>query len=198
MERIMSDECADCEREEGLHKINGILRCFSCLTDSEGEDNETIFTLRTDLARVTAERDSARTVIIAKGELLNAAHYLLEETRAERDALEVKLGEAVGEVERLKALLHRDKTGLALGLDKVRHVAIGFDWLCEGRGPYAYDDDRYRMEIASLITQVIAIAHEHLLASGKIVDEAFHPRAKETVRMLAEDCQRIDNAGTDK
>ena len=93
--------------------------------------------------------------------------------------------DAAGEIARLKDLLHRDKTGLALGLNKIQRIAKGFDWICEGRGPYEYDDERYRMEVAILITQVLAVAEEHLRASGDLANEAFHPRAKETARMLA-------------
>lgn len=92
------------------------------------------------------------------------------------------------EVARLKSLIHLDRTGLALGLNKIQRIAKGFDWICEGRGPYEYDDKRYRMEVGSLIAQVMAVAREHLHASGDLADEAFHPRAEETDRMLAEDC----------
>lgn len=96
-------------------------------------------------------------------------------------------GEHDAEIQRLKDLIHRDKTGLALGLNKIQRITKGFDWICEGRGPYEYDDDRYRMEVGSLIAQVLAVAKEHLNASGELADEAFHPRAKETAQMLAED-----------
>ena len=88
------------------------------------------------------------------------------------------------EVERLKGLLNRDRTGLAAGLDAVRKIATSYDWICEGRGTYAYDDDRYRMEVGALITQVVAAVTEALRASGAVVDEAFHPRARETALML--------------
>jgi hypothetical protein len=89
------------------------------------------------------------------------------------------------EILRLKGLIDRDKTGLAFALNKIQRIAKGFDWICEGRGPYVYDDDRYRMEVGSLIVQVLAVAQEHLAASGSLADEAFHPRAKETANMLA-------------
>ncbi|TAL29083.1 MAG: hypothetical protein EPN98_21830 [Phenylobacterium sp.] len=81
------------------------------------------------------------------------------------------------EVTRLKSLIDRDRTGLAFGLDKARKTARGYRWICEGRGPYAYDDDRYREETGRLVDAIVAIADEHLRASGELANEAFHPPA---------------------
>lgn len=92
----------------------------------------------------------------------------------------------VDEIARLKALINRDRTGLVLGLDKARKVARGFRWIAEGRGPYAYDDDRYRQETGNLIDQVVAIAEEHLKASGSLADEAFHPTEARQAAPVAE------------
>lgn len=100
------------------------------------------------------------------------------------DDADKEIAKLSAEVARLKALIERDKTGLALGLNKIQRIAKSFDWICEGRGPYEYDDDRYRMEVGSLIVQVLAVAEEHLHASGELANEAFRPRAKETARML--------------
>ena len=110
-------------------------------------------------------------------ELWNAIPVLL-------DALDA----AETERKRLLGLLHRDKTGLAKGLVDVRRIALGFDWLCEGRGPYTYDDDRYRMEIGHLVSQVVEVAQTALEESGDRVGEAFHPRAQATRDMLLADC----------
>lgn len=101
------------------------------------------------------------------------------------NAMRGELTEARLEVERVKALIDRDKTGLSLGLNKIQRIAKRFDWICEGRGPYEYDDDRYRMEVGSLIVQVLTVAAEHLKASGALADEAFHPRAQATAMFLA-------------
>ena len=47
------------------------------------------------------------------------------------------------------------------------------------RGPYAWDDDRYREEAGFGMRKCLKIAEDALKASGKIVNEAFHP-TKET------------------
>lgn len=103
--------------------------------------------------------------------------------------LKDKLNEQASEIWRLKELINRDRTGLALGLNTVIQIAKGFDWICEGRGPYEYDDDRYRMEVGSLITKVIDTADKCLFASGERANEAFHPRAQKTNEMFLELCK---------
>jgi hypothetical protein len=92
------------------------------------------------------------------------------------------------EIVRIKDLIDRDRTGLAAGLNEVKRVAAGWDWLCEGRGPYEYDDDRYRMEIGALISKVVDVANAALKASGDRANEAFIPRARLTAQHLTEAC----------
>jgi hypothetical protein len=96
------------------------------------------------------------------------------------------LQSALDEIRRLKELLDRDRTGLANALNGVIRIAKGYDWLCEGRGPYQYDDNRYRMEIGVLITSVIHTASEALRTSGNLANEAFHPRAQATAALLVD------------
>ena len=51
----------------------------------------------------------------------------------------------------LKDVLHRDQTGLANALVQVWRTVGGWAWVAEGRGPYAWDDERYRAEMAAMI-----------------------------------------------
>lgn len=92
--------------------------------------------------------------------------------------------DAEREVERLRDLLDRDRTGLAEGLNAVRKIVSGFDWICDGRGPYEWDDDRYRLEVGSLISQVLDVSREALARSGDVAALAFCPRARESYRLL--------------
>ncbi len=108
----------------------------------------------------------------------------LAKDRAELERTQARLKEATAETARLTDLLNRDRTGLAKALVEVRKIACGFDWLCEGRGPYEYDDDRYRMEIGDLISQIVEMADGALSESGTRANEAFYPRAKETQKAL--------------
>lgn len=114
-------------------------------------------------------------------------NYVVTVRRAEGKTPDMLKKEAEAEVERLRTLINRDRTGLAAGLDEVRRIAQGYDWICEGRGPYRYDDDRYRMEVGSLISKVVEAAGRALRDSGSRVDEAFHPRAQATTEALAAD-----------
>lgn len=121
-----------------------------------------------------------------------AANACRERDEARADLLRLRAENA-----RLLKLIERDRTGLGIGLVQVVTIASGFDWLCEGRGPYRYDDQRYRLEVGSLITQVVDTANAALVASGALVTEAFHPRATATDAMLREDCAKAAAIGED-
>ena len=56
-------------------------------------------------------------------------------------------------VEVLEAL-HSDQTGLANSLVKIKRMVEGYSWIAEGRGPYPYDDDRYRDEIGHCLGEI--------------------------------------------
>jgi hypothetical protein len=47
---------------------------------------------------------------------------------------------------RLSAIIERDRADVAEALTAVRNVLGGYDWLAHSRGPYAYDDDRWKEE----------------------------------------------------
>lgn len=107
---------------------------------------------------------------------LNEYADALEKARAELAAVRAERDEARREVERLKGLLHRDRTGLAAALVEVKKRAAGGRWISEGRGSYAWDEDDYRKETGWLVTDIVRLAEEALHASGNLANEAFHPR----------------------
>lgn len=71
------------------------------------------------------------------------------------------------EIERLKQALHRDETGLADSLAKVRETLSSYHWLTEGRGPYAWNDDRYKGEVLNMLEEIGGIVDKGLSESGK-------------------------------
>lgn len=85
----------------------------------------------------------------------------------------------------LKDALHRDQTGLAQALADVQKIAAGYAWICEGRGPYRYDDGRYRQETAHLISDVTLRAGRALRESGNrahaLCCPARHPLSQEAL-----------------
>jgi hypothetical protein len=85
------------------------------------------------------------------------------------------------EVERVRGLIHRDRTGLAEAIARMMREAGSRMWVTEGRGPYAWDDDRYRNEAGEALRAVIAIGKDALRASGDNADSAFHPDAPKVV-----------------
>jgi hypothetical protein len=102
-----------------------------------------------------------------------------QELRAEKDdRVQQLLGtidELRPEVARLRALLHRDQTGLAAALVDVVREASARLWVVDGRGSYEWDDERYRREAGAALRAIVEIAKTALGESGRVADSAFHP-----------------------
>ncbi len=69
----------------------------------------------------------------------------------------------------LKRSLEQDRTGMAQALVDVRDEVRSRSWLLEGRGPYEWDDDKYKDEAGQAMRKVAGIAGDALRASGTIV-----------------------------
>lgn len=94
--------------------------------------------------------------------------------------LQRKLADALTEINRVRSLINRDRTGLAAGLDAVRKLVDGFSWLANDFdwGSYHYGDHSIatlRREIGSCFTQVGEVIDKALKASGDRATSAFHP-----------------------
>lgn len=88
------------------------------------------------------------------------------------------LQDARREIVRLKALLNRDATGLAEGLVQCQKAVRSREWVLESRGPYEWDDDRYKDEAGFALREVVEIAAAALKRSGLVADAAFRPDAQ--------------------
>lgn len=64
-----------------------------------------------------------------------------------------KLEGALEESARLRE--QRDKAEATLGM--VKALADGYDWLSDGRGPYAYDDGRYDDDVRQFVSQLLEL-----------------------------------------
>ncbi len=93
-----------------------------------------------------------------------------------QDALSVvtrEVQELRAEVARLRELINRDRSGMAKALDAIKKEVRGRLWVTEGRGPYEWDDDRYKAEAGEALRAVLLIADDALLASGRLADAAL-------------------------
>jgi hypothetical protein len=79
-----------------------------------------------------------------------------------------KLREAAAVIDHLLDVLHRDRSGLATALAAVVREAEGYEWVTQGRGPYAWDDDEYRKEMGRMLDGVLGIARQALTDSGDL------------------------------
>jgi hypothetical protein len=85
------------------------------------------------------------------------------------------------EVGRVRSLIHRDRTGLAEAIERMVKECTSRMWVTEGRGPYAWNDERYKDEAGVALRAVIAIGKAALGASGDNADSAFRPEAPKVV-----------------
>lgn len=76
--------------------------------------------------------------------------------------------QAMAALQRAAEALDRDRTGLSTALAAIRIVVEGRTWLLEGRGPYEWDDDRYKEEAGAAMREVVQIATRALEASGTL------------------------------
>jgi len=72
------------------------------------------------------------------------------------------------EIERLKSVLHLDRSGLASALDECRNIAEKRLWIVDGRGAYSWDDDDYRREAGSALREIIDHCDAKLKESGDL------------------------------
>lgn len=85
----------------------------------------------------------------------------------------------VAEVERLKGLIDRDRTGLAASLNLVRRIAAGYFWIGAGEwGCYGSEERTeatLRDEVRRCLGEIEAVALDGLHASGDRALAAFRP-----------------------
>ena len=93
----------------------------------------------------------------------------------------VRSADLEAEVARVRTLIDIDRTGLAAGLDEVRRIVRGWEWLAEpegGAGSYTYEEwneATIRREVNDLITSVNAAITTALRESGDRADSAYRP-----------------------
>jgi hypothetical protein len=91
-----------------------------------------------------------------------------------------RLAARAEEVSRVRALINRDRTGLAAALVKVRDLVKGYWWLREEHGWASYEwqertIETLRKEFGFALEAVDKVASEALSESGQLAFAAFHP-----------------------
>ena len=81
------------------------------------------------------------------------------------------------EIDRLKSIIDRDRTGLANALNAVRQVAKSYGWIPAGEwGSYEWDEQtqtNFRAEVGRCFDEIDRIAIKALRESGGRANEAF-------------------------
>ena len=71
----------------------------------------------------------------------------------------------ISERNTLREWLHKDQTGLVESLNQIVKTVEGYSWVTEGRGPYAWNDDRYKAEMLTMIQSIKELCTKGLLES---------------------------------
>lgn len=92
------------------------------------------------------------------------------------DAKDVKIAELQREIARLKALIDRDRTGLARALNVIRDLVKGWRWIPAGEwGSYPHDErteEVLRAEVGTMAEAIETVATTSLRYSGALADAA--------------------------
>ena len=91
---------------------------------------------------------------------------LFKSARDEITALRARLAEVVKERDAARADLERDRSTVIVAVNSIRDEIASRSWLLEGRGPYEWDDDRYRAEFSAAL-DAIKMPIEKLRAIGR-------------------------------
>ncbi len=76
------------------------------------------------------------------------------------------------EILRVRALIDRDRIGLAEAIGCMVKEASGRTWVADGRGCYEWDDDRYKAEAGEALRTVI-VNHVRMTISEDAEDKAL-------------------------
>src|SRR3546814_17558884 len=61
---------------------------------------------------------------------------------------------AAEEIERLMHVIDRDRYVVAAGIVEITNSIRGRRWICDGRGPYEWDDEEYQLEFGAAPAEI--------------------------------------------
>ena len=110
--------------------------------------------VRMYLAVLGAVAAGRQTLAPAAAEKIAAEIIATRATSASRAA---RIAELEAEVARLRMVIERDRSIVAMTLTEIRKAIGGRQWLSEGgRGSYAYDDEDYQKEFGEALDEIAA------------------------------------------
>lgn len=104
---------------------------------------------------------------------------LLEDHRAVENshaALRKQVEAAEAKVTALRDALEADVTDLWQVTNAIKAAIDARDWITQGRGPYAWDDDRYKEEAGRAFQDILALILDTQILAGN----RFHEALKES------------------
>ena len=147
--------CTSCNADMGF-----------CREDASGEDREYLPEWVVEWWNRRTPSDELSRLSSAHSEAVEDARKHLAElsaSRAEVVALREVLAKARGALE-------RDRSQVADGLTKIKAALAGRAWLREGRGSYAYDDERYQQEFGHALDEIGAALEPLRIIAGDWTD----------------------------
>jgi hypothetical protein len=69
-------------------------------------------------------------------------------------------------ITRLKRVIERDRTAVAMACASIRQALVAREWMREGRGSYSWDDDRWMAEFGVALDEIyLSLAQLRAIAS---------------------------------
>lgn len=126
----------------------------------------------------------------------------LEGMRGERDGerdlaveWEKKCESLQDDKDHLLDALDKDATGLAHALAGIQNVITGRSWVTESRGPYYWNDDRYKRETYQAFQAITKILGPALQDSGTRANDAWRTFERGRILKLRGDVTKLRTAG---
>jgi hypothetical protein len=87
-------------------------------------------------------------------------------------------------VERLRAIIERDRTGVAQGVRAVRKAITEHEWLRLGRDSYEYDDERWKDEFGDALDAIERAMEPLRVVAANLRDSPIEAEAIAAARVI--------------
>ena len=87
-------------------------------------------------------------------------------------------------IDRLQAIIERDRTAVARGVRQIRTAITEHEWLRLGRGSYEYDDERWKDEFGDALDAIERAMEPLRLVAANLRDSPIEVEAIAAARAI--------------
>lgn len=86
---------------------------------------------------------------------------------------------------RLRIAIEADRTLFHCAVKRCKQAIGGFEWLCDSRGPYEWDDEKYQTEFTDAFHTITGALNEVADAAGNMADRLPTNEQEQAARQIA-------------